>query len=490
MSAKRILLIVVLALTVLRCGLVFFEAVSPQEAYYFMCSLHPDLAYFDGPSGTALMIAATGSLWRFLAPFWALAATFACFLLGGRLGHAERGAWTALALNALPVFNNAALRVGPELPALTFVLLALVCFRSAYEQEKDNLPWWLATGICSALAVWFSYAAVLVVVAIGTITLISPKHRRGRDIGCLALVVVFTMAALAPALEWNERQDWIPLAGGTLQTFWQFDFFGFFRAVGSSLLKFSPFVLITLIMAWLVSAREAQQHLRARSVFAGALPFLVCWFYFLLRGIDVSLLFLMAAPVLLFYALGLADLFRKVMLASLALGVLFSVWSVVSTTREGKAWQAIAGALRDLESQKTDGVSGGLFFIAENEKLASVLGYYLRSYFMPPAGHPTVYVQESQAMGNQYALWPSYDDFVETDKVVDEYFKDEQHGENLFVGRSALYIGHERAEDLPQSIRGAFQSVQEISKVTIPGNPLVTEPLYIYLCLNYQTLPL
>ncbi len=58
------------------------------------------------------------------------------------------------------------------------------------------------------------------------------------------------------------------------------------------------------------------------------------------------------------------------------------------------------------------------------------------------------------------------------------------------MGRSALYVGYERADDLPQSIRGAFQSVQEISKVTIPGNPVSTEPLYIYLCLNYQTLPL
>ena len=128
-----------------------------------------------------------------------------------------------------------------------------------------------------------------------------------------------------------------------------------------------------------------------------------------------------------------------------------------------------------------------LFLIAENEKLASALGYHLRDALVAPAGHPTVYVRESQDVSNQFALWPTYGDFMETDRVVDEYFT-EQHAENPFLGRSALYLTHERDAELPQSIRGAFDSVVLFRE--LPGTEADTRPLYIYLCLVYQTLPL
>ena len=49
-------------------------------------------------------------------------------------------------------------------------------------------------------------------------------------------------------------------------------------------------------------------------------------------------------------------------------------------------------------------------------------------------------------------------------------------------------ITHERDAELPQSIRGAFDSVVLFRE--LPGTEADTRPLYIYLCLVYQTLPL
>jgi len=84
-------------------------------------------------------------------------------------------------------------------------------------------------------------------------------------------------------------------------------------------------------------------------------------------------------------------------------------------------------------------------------------------------------------------LWPGYGDFVEAPAPADEFFT-EQKGENPFMGRSALYISRESACDLPQTIKAAFESVTFLKQLPPAGGG--SEPLYIYLCVNYQTLPL
>ena len=65
--------------------------------------------------------------------------------------------------------------------------------------------------------------------------------------------------------------------------------------------------------------------------------------------------------------------------------------------------------------------------------------------------------------------------------MADEYFT-EQKGVNPFMGRNALYLG----ADLPQTIGAAFENVTPLSRIVLPGGRKLT----IFLCLNYQTLPL
>jgi hypothetical protein len=115
-----------------------------------------------------------------------------------------------------------------------------------------------------------------------------------------------------------------------------------------------------------------------------------------------------------------------------------------------------------------------------------VLGHRLKKEFIPPPGHPPVYVLESQDVSNQFALWPSYDDFVETDAPPVEYFT-EQKAVNPFVGRTAIYIGPEAADGLPQALTAAFAEIRPLATLRIPGR---SDPLYIHLCVDYQTLPL
>lgn len=478
--------------TVLRLGLVAGEDPSPAEAYYYLCGQQPAPAYFDGPAGTARLVGwalaagLDGGLWRYQAPLWALAATVACFFLVRSLGSPRMAAATALALNTLPVFNMAALRVGPALPTLTLVLCALGCCWRAYETPKRQVLWWLAAGVAVGLASNLTYAAAALVPVLGIFLLCSPRHRTPSGILALGVFVLVVGLMLAPALAWNASLAWIPLAGGTLRTFWQFDVSGFFWSLIQLLAGFSPLVLVLMLAGWIGLAGESRLHTKARFLFLAAFPGVVLAGYFSLRGYETELFLLPAAPLLLYQVLS-RFASRGLRLVTFGLAVVFSAYGMFNVYQTGRGWQGTADIVRQLFLEKSAAGEEGVFLVAGDSSLASVLGYHLRDTLIPPPGHPAVYVGESQNVSDQFGIWPGYDDFVETLQPQDEFFT-EQKGENPFIGRSGLYITHESPNDVPQTIKAAFEVVTLLEELPAVGGG--TEPLYIYWCLNYQTLPL
>lgn len=498
MNGLKTLLLFAVAVTLARAAVIWFTDPSPREAYYFLCSQRPAPAYFDGPGGTAFVTGlASGNgrsdiVWRLTAPFWALCATFACYGLARQFAEAARAVSVALLLNALPVFNSAALRVGPELPALTFALLGMLVAWRASEAKSGNLIWWAGAGLSFGAASLFSYAAVAILPGIVCIALCGPKRRRALDLCGVCLLLGIPALCLTLPLIWNARQEWIPIAGGTFRTIWEFDLTSFLHSLSGSLLSFSPLLLPAIPLGWLLALLDARKgDAQARFIFWCGLPGVLLGIYFVLRGGSGVLYFLLVAPLLLLKAM---DLFASrprfasgLGWSAVLLALVFSSYAILNAVRAGSGWRQAASALGRVFLEKSAEGQDDLFLIAENAELASVLGYHLRNDFVSPAGHPTVYVRESQDISNQFGFWPSYADFVETGKVTDEYYT-EQQAENAFLGRSALYITREPAADLPQSIKAAFDSV--ISFRELPGAGDDPRPLYIDLCLIYQTLPL
>lgn len=495
MKTAKVLLVVMVLLTALRIVLVLSADPSPSEAYYYLCAEHPAPAYFDGPAGTARIIGwleAAGlpeGWWRLQAPLWALAATGACFLLLRQIGGAETAAWAALALNALPIVNVAALRVGPELPTLTASTLTLWLVWRAYQAESRRLLWWLGAGVMMAVAASFAYVVVAWIPLLVIFTLASPKHRcLGEGIG-LGFLILIPALMLEPALAWNAHLEWLPMAGGTWQTLWMFTGGGFLLTVWEMGKMFSPLVLVLALLAWVVVGRESPTRVRSRFLFLGALPGVVLCGYFALRGQTAALSLLLAMPGLLFGLLRgeSPSVARRLLLGiTFTVAVVMAVGSVPGVISSGEGWRAAAQEVREA-FLKQSSQGEGLFLVAGDPALASVLGYHLRNDLVPPAGHPTVYIGESQDVSNQFGVWPGYGDFIVTGNTANEYFT-EQEGENPFLGRDALYITHETEEEIPQTIRAAFTTVEPLA--TLPPAGAKSEPLYIYRCLDYQTQPL
>lgn len=493
------LLLLAIAATALRVAIVWHTDPSPQDAYYFLCSQRPAPAYFDGPGGTAFIteLAAAADeksdvVWRLLGPFWALCATLACFGFVWQLAGAARAVWIALVLNMLPIFNSWALRVGPELPALTFALLGMLAAWRASQSKGERLLWWVGAGLFLGAGSWFSYATIPILAGVLLIALSGPKQRRTGDLyGALAVVVIPALCLTAPLL-WNAEQDWIPIAGGTFRTVWEFGAASSLRSLTGVLRNFSPLVLPAMLLGCVLALLEWWKgDTVGRFVFWCGLPAPLAGLYLIFRGTPADLYFLLVAPLFLSKAIDafasrprLAAVLRW---STVLLAGVFSCFAIYDSLRAGRGWRYAASELRRTFLERSAQGQEDLFLIGENPEVAAIVGYHLRNDFVPPAGHPTVYVPESQDISNQFGLWPSYADFTETGKVVDEYFT-EQQAENPFVGRSALYITHEPAAELPQSIQAAFNAVTPLGELPAAGDS--ARPLYIHLCVTYQTLPL
>lgn len=497
MNLRTVVFAIVLLAAIARFVFALTTLISPQEAYYAICADHPAPAYFDGPPATAMTIRAMESLgvgdqwWRALSTLWTLAASAAVFLLARNLVNERAALWTILALNVIPIFNIEGVRTGPLIPALTFASLGFLCIRRINQADQPAIGFSALAGLAFAAGSQFLYAVSIFALFSTVFLLISPKHRSPKDVLGIFLLLAIVGLSLFPALTWNAQQDWLPLAGGTLRTLWEFKMLEFVWSFQNLSSAISPVFIVVLPIAWIWCASLSRQHPRQRFVFVLTVPAVIGWIYFAFRGEPDPSLLLLGTPLLLaafaeWLALRKPPLQNIWLPLAIASGLFGSFFQLSSDRSAGNGWaEAVDEALTPIEDEPT--LSEGLFFIASTPDKASILGHYLKDDVIPPEGHPPVYQCESQDISSQFSLWPSYDDFVESTRIVDEYYT-EQKGENPFVGRSAIYFTHESENDLPQAIKAAFESVTPLHRVDHVGSN--GKPLFLYLCRNYQTMPL
>ncbi|MGH8047750.1 MAG: ArnT family glycosyltransferase, partial [Chthoniobacterales bacterium] len=424
---------------------------------------------------------------RIAFPLLAAAASLGAFLLGRALFGMAAGIWAAAALNTLPFFNAAAVHTGAELPALVFTLLAAWSFVRAMDR---GLPWWALGGLCLAVAEQFHYAAILLLAGVAIACTCSSHHRvEWRRPGIYIAAIVASMT-LFPAAKWNAVHDWPLLADGTLRTVLTPRWTEIGGGILGSLILFTIFAIAALAFVIWKLAQAARLHFKPRLALCLASPFALLWLYDILHGEPGAAAFLFATGIL---AGAAAHVFIEEpplsrlgagLLALTALSTALTLpakWDPWSQRAHGIAWNEAAASLDELLAKAQHPDQPPLLLIAEDADATSALNYHLSR-----TTHPEVFLRESQDVSNQYALWPRYDDFVETDKPADDFFKNEGSTANPYVGRDALYITDEEPDNLPQTITAAFAHVGSFATLELAGG----RKLRVYLCEDYQTMPL
>jgi 4-amino-4-deoxy-L-arabinose transferase-like glycosyltransferase len=501
---KIFALVLLLALTVARCWLAATADVTPPEAYHWMQSKQLDWAYFDGPGGTAALVHTGQAVFgssplgiRIAFPLAAVVASLAMYLLTRNLFGAAVGLTAAAFLNALPIFNLAAIHAAPTVPALAATLFAAWAAWRALDRKRDLLSWVLV-GAAIAVGIQFRYATILAWPAILAVCLTSPRYRAQFRSSGLYAALLLTLAGCLPAIGWNVTHDWPTLALGTFRTAIDFDPATWPSAIGDLQAVLSIFAALFLAAAIVLGTRRSHHHLRPRFLVAWTTPFLLAWLFFALHGesdpADLLITAALAIPLAAWLAAGENRLLRTLQpavilltAASAAVALTSPRWNPHPWSQGDNAlpWPRIAAVAETLRTEAQATQPAPIFFIAKNPAYTAALNYHL-----PPTAQPQsreVFLRESQDLSNQFGLWPRYDNFVETPHAPDEFFE-ELRAANPYTGRSALYLTDET--ELPQTIASAFRNVSLAATLDVRDTAGSPRTLRFYFCEDYQTMPL
>lgn len=497
MNTRALILGILVLLTVVRWIWLLPQDLPPSASYLALCGYNPAVGYFDGPGATSICVA-LGTQWAganalgaaLLWPVFAALATFALYVLVAGFAGARTALASAVLLNLLPVFNTAALTPTCAMPVLMFALAFFAC---AWRGLETSSPWWwLASGLCAAGGLLFDYLAWFFWPALIAAMLASHRWRPRLLEPGIWIATLPALAVLFWLLVWNSAHGWVHFIGGTWQTATTLDLRAIPRGIYQAAVAASPLVLVALTAGLLTALRDVRMARSAKFLAIPATTAALIAVYVMLRGEPTQAAGLLAAALAipLLAWLPLTQPLATALFASAALWT--AGYLAMKPMTRASITPDVVQQIDEMRRAQTTDPAAPVFLIARDAPLASALAMHLRDTSFVAPGHPPVYVVESPFADSQYAFWPRYDQFVDAPPappVSNAESQDpftEQDGANPFLGRSALYVTTQSPDQLPQAITAAFATHRPLAEITTASG----EILRVYLCSEYETLPL
>ena len=249
----------------------------PDEAQYWLWSLHPALGYYSKPPVVAWLIALTTALFgereeavRLAAPLLHFATALVLHHLARRLYDARVALWSAVAYITLPGVSASAAIISTDAPLLFCWTVALYAFVRAREPGGER--WWILAGIAAGFGLLSKYAMGFWLLSALLFLLLFGDERRHlrRFFGAVLLALVI----YAPNFYWNAANGFVSylhtrdnadLGGPLFHPPQLLEFFG------SQFGVFGPIFFATLIVI-VALARRSLADRRAALLACFALP--------------------------------------------------------------------------------------------------------------------------------------------------------------------------------------------------------------------------
>ena len=285
-----------------------------DESYMVAAGRTLQLGYFDHPplawwmAWAAAHIAGTDAAFAVRLPFVLLFAltTWLMFRLTAALFGARAGLWAAALLNLSPVF---AITTGswvlPDGPLDAALLGAVLCLAAALPlQGRAAWIWWLGVGVCSGLALFSKYTAILTIVGASAFLITQPSARHWLRRPHPYAAGLIALAVFSPVLVWNAEHGWASLlfqagrAGGGKLRPW-----GPLITLAGEALFLLPWIWLPLMVCGCNALRSRQSDPARWLLACLALPPILL---FLVVSLRSHVLFHWAAPgyLMLFPLLG------------------------------------------------------------------------------------------------------------------------------------------------------------------------------------------
>jgi hypothetical protein len=429
--------------------------------------------------------------------------------------------WTVLMLNAIPIFNVGAVVMTIDPLSIFLWAASVYTFWLALEKSPRFSWWWPCTGLLIGLGFLAKYTNAMELLSV--LIILGTTRRYRRDLlgpGFWSMLVIALLCTM-PVIEWNRDHAWITVEHlserGGLNTGFALHPGAFLQFLGGHCLVYSPLVFIGLLWSLRWGWQRARVQFKPRFLGAFAMPLLVMYAALALKspgepnwtapafitlGILGAALWLEQAEGSAFlrrYAIGgllLALVMTTVTLNTdiiRALHIPFSYDADPSNRLRG--WQTGAATIQQFRHEFEQESGKPVFLIGNKYQTAASLSFYMAGHRVEGAGHPPVYIPESQNIENEFSFWPRYDEFdtPPAGSVPQDSYYTEEQGVNLFEGRNALFITDESrtgAERPPSAIERGFDKVElvRLFRIERRGEPL--RDLRVFACYNYHTLSL
>ena len=190
---------------------------SPQEAYYWNYSIHPDLSYLDHPPMVAWVIRAgtlllgkseigvrIGGLLLVVVSTWLINAL-------GRLWFSRRaGLWAALLFQVIPLYFIYGMIITPDVPLICFWLLTIYLVSIAV--LKDRPYAWYCAGAALGFAMLSKYTALFLVPSVLLFLIADRAHRKWLLRKEPYLAFFLSLVIFSPVILWNYQHQWASFA--------------------------------------------------------------------------------------------------------------------------------------------------------------------------------------------------------------------------------------------------------------------------------------
>ena len=204
--------------TLIRVAFAATTGLGVDESYMVTAGRVLCLGYFDHPPASwwlsrgAAYLLGTEAPIAVRLPFILLfgLSQFLVWRIGCIIAGKRAGYWAAVALNVSPVFGvTAADWVLPDGPLDAALLGGALCLLHALPASgRRAAGWWAAAGICSGLALFSKYSAVLTIAGAFLFLATDPVHRRWLRQPHPYLAAIMAILVFSPVPVWNAAHGW------------------------------------------------------------------------------------------------------------------------------------------------------------------------------------------------------------------------------------------------------------------------------------------
>jgi len=505
MKPRIWLFLALLALTAARFQSPGRIELTPDESYHTLWCLHPDWCYYDAGPVIAMIIRAGTELLglnefgiRFFSPIIALGSSLILFLLTRKLYGETVAVWTVAVMNILPVFQSGSLMMNPGGLSVCLLASAMLTFWLALERGPGFSIYWPVTGLLTGAGFLTEYTGALALLSMALLLASTGKYRREFARPGFWVMLVFFIPFTIPVVRWNAQHEWITLL------LWRGRFAmadihvrGMLNWFSECALSLSPLVFAGMLIAGWWGVKKARHQFKPRFLLFFSLPLLALGIFgssskpATMNSMMPAFAGLVILSAALWHEAAKADKKRAIFaVLAVVTGIGFTIYDTGSACLRGDGlhpWKSAAIAIGETRKQLEQKTGKPVFLIGNNDRVASIVSFYLPEKRVEGPGHPPVYIPESQMIESQFSYWPRYDEFFAVAKDAphpDAYYTLEE-GVNPFMGRTALFVSDEVSAELPTAILNSFERIEPV-----PLNSDTLPVIRVFVCYNYRSLSL